>query len=190
MSLKPATSFPAVTPLYSSGWIRPNVLPVDWASRARSPAHSGATALVPEDAGAGRATAARGCGWSRAGGGWPEPSGTAGVGADRAAVAAGARAAAAAAAAATAGRSAPTAAITDGLGYLTQAFENQQPVADVARSALALFGRSAVAPLVDAGVDGAVKQIEAFDPNSVLGSPGGRRYLRELIGALREQLKS
>lgn len=80
--------------------------------------------------------------------------------------------------------------LSDGLAYLTQAFANHQPAAEVARAAVALFGRAAVAPLVQADVDGIVKQVETLDRDSILASPGGRRYLRELVGALREQLKS
>src|ERR1700761_676311 len=47
MSLNPDWATPGATPAYSSGWSRPNLLPVAWASRAMSPAHSGATADVP-----------------------------------------------------------------------------------------------------------------------------------------------
>src|ERR1700751_49482 len=47
MSLNPGAGAPAATPAYSIGWSRPNFLPVAWASRAMSPAHSGATADVP-----------------------------------------------------------------------------------------------------------------------------------------------
>src|SRR5579862_1154085 len=47
MSRNPGTSVPGLIPVYRAVWIRPNRLPVAWASRAISADHSGATALVP-----------------------------------------------------------------------------------------------------------------------------------------------
>src|SRR5882724_1878184 len=47
MSLNPGAAVPAAAPAYSIGWSKPSLLPVAWASRAMSPAHSGATADVP-----------------------------------------------------------------------------------------------------------------------------------------------
>ena len=47
MSLNPGAAAPGAAPAYSIGWSRPKRLPVAWASRAMSPAQSGATADVP-----------------------------------------------------------------------------------------------------------------------------------------------
>jgi hypothetical protein len=74
----------------------------------------------------------------------------------------------------------------EGLGYLESAFRDSKPVADVARESARLFPASVLRALVTGGVDVVVGQVEKRSPSSVLATPGGRRYVRDLIEALRD----
>jgi hypothetical protein len=83
---------------------------------------------------------------------------------------------------------APAATIVEGLGYLESAFRDGKPVAEVARESVRLFPAGILRTLVTGGPDLVVGEVEKRSPSSVLTSPGGRRYVRELIEALRADL--
>jgi hypothetical protein len=76
----------------------------------------------------------------------------------------------------------------EGLGYLESAFRDGKPVAEVARESARLFPAGILRALVTGGPDLVVGEVEKRSPSSVLTSPGGRRYVRELLEALRADL--
>jgi len=52
----------------------------------------------------------------------------------------------------------------------------------------ALFPKSELHLVIQAGPERLLDEIERRSPDSVLASPGGRRYLRELVEALNAKL--
>jgi hypothetical protein len=92
--------------------------------------------------------------------------------------------AAAAPAAAPAATAPPATAFIEGVTYLEDAVRKGKPVAEVSKELLTLLPASYLRDLVRAGPELAVGEIENRLPESVLVSPGGKRFLRELLGVL------
>ena len=79
--------------------------------------------------------------------------------------------------------------LAEGLDFLEAAFKGEKPVDEVSRTASSLFPKSELRFLVQAGPDRLADEIEKRSPDSLLVSPGGRRYLRELTAALKSHLE-
>jgi hypothetical protein len=83
---------------------------------------------------------------------------------------------------------APATTVLEGLTYLEDAVRKGKPVADVSRESRTLFPAIFLQQLVSAGPERVLGEIEQRSPDSVLVSPGGKRYLRELIDVFRADL--
>jgi len=82
----------------------------------------------------------------------------------------------------------PTATVTpqflSGLSFVEAALKNNQPASEVARTATSMFSKAEVRAFCEAGADRIGAEVEAANPDSILASPAGRRFVRELIDAL------
>ena len=74
--------------------------------------------------------------------------------------------------------------LLQGLSFVDSALQNGHAPNDVARTALSLFPRADLETLCAAGPEKLIAEVEASNPDSILASPAGRRFVRELIDAL------
>ena len=74
--------------------------------------------------------------------------------------------------------------LLQGLSFVETALHNNHAPADVARTALSLFPRGDLEALCAAGPEKLIAEVEASNADSILASPAGRRFVRELIDAL------
>jgi hypothetical protein len=82
----------------------------------------------------------------------------------------------------------PVTTLLEGMTYLEDAVRKGKPIAEVSKESVRLFPAIFLQQLVSAGPELALGEIETRSPDSVLVSPGGKRYLRELIDVLRADL--
>jgi hypothetical protein len=88
----------------------------------------------------------------------------------------------------TAAAAAPADTVGEGLAFLEGAFRGEDAIEEVARSAKESFAASDLQALVAAGPEFLAAEIEKRAPDSLLASSGGKRYLRELVEAIKSQL--
>lgn len=69
--------------------------------------------------------------------------------------------------------------------YVETAFKNRHPAATVASSIRTSFPRAFVDQLVSLGTDKILGEVERMLPDSLLASPGGRRFVIDLVEQLR-----
>lgn len=74
--------------------------------------------------------------------------------------------------------------LLQGLSFVETALQNNHAPIDVARTALSLFSRADLEALCTAGPERLIAEVETANADSVLASPAGRRFVRELIDAL------
>lgn len=80
--------------------------------------------------------------------------------------------------------------LVQGLSFVETALQNNHAPVDVARTALSLFPRADLDALCAAGPERLIAEVEAANADSILASPAGHRFVRELIDALGSVLAS